>query len=368
MIRIRKKMAASMQGRDSKGRFTKSLPPSRKKKRSRIIIDHNYSVGHVCNGTECGDAVEIPQNASRDSWKKGRRIIELDSLLSELKYCKKCFLGPVPLTYDTIVGELKKGLGGYLYVVCSNVDCRRVNKVAYGKTYRVKKYGMPCFSVNTKLGTAMIDSIGGPDKVNNMLSTLNIPPISGKNLKSMERRAGEVVEEVARKSTQNAAIEAFRMEMQDAAKEESEKALATMGPVVEDLGVCPLPDASPSIRQVFSTVCDEVTKDHAADQNKGYSTGADDDEWEDLPNEGNFPPLKHPSYLHKMKSLTRRKASKLSNSTKRALQFPCKARSGMTVAVDTAWQKRGFDSLTCEYNDLYDLKHDYKFILLKYMC
>lgn len=62
--------------------------------------------------------------------------------------------------------------------------------------------------------TAMIDSIGGPDKVNNMLSTLNIPPISGKNLKSMERRAGEVVEEVARKSTQNAAIEAFRMEMQ----------------------------------------------------------------------------------------------------------------------------------------------------------
>lgn len=30
--------------------------------------------------------------------------------------------------------------------------------------------------------TAMIDSIGGPVKVNNMLSTLNIPPIGEKNL------------------------------------------------------------------------------------------------------------------------------------------------------------------------------------------
>lgn len=62
--------------------------------------------------------------------------------------------------------------------------------------------------------TAMIDSIGGPVKVNNMLSTLNIPPIGEKNLKCMERRAGEVVEKVARMSTLNAAKEAFEMEMQ----------------------------------------------------------------------------------------------------------------------------------------------------------
>lgn len=62
--------------------------------------------------------------------------------------------------------------------------------------------------------TAMIDSIGGPVKVNNMLSTLNIPPIGEKNLKCMERRAGEVVEKVAGMSTLNAAKEAFEMEMQ----------------------------------------------------------------------------------------------------------------------------------------------------------
>lgn len=62
--------------------------------------------------------------------------------------------------------------------------------------------------------TAMIDSIGGHVKVNNMLSTLNIPPIGEKNLKCMERRAGEVVEKVAGMSTLNAAKEAFEMEMQ----------------------------------------------------------------------------------------------------------------------------------------------------------
>lgn len=62
--------------------------------------------------------------------------------------------------------------------------------------------------------TAMIDSIGGPVKVNNMLSTLNIPPIGEENLKCMERRAGEVVEKVAGMSTLNAAKEAFEMEMQ----------------------------------------------------------------------------------------------------------------------------------------------------------
>ena len=29
-------------------------------------------------------------------------------------------------------------------------------------------------------------------------------------------------------------------------------------------------------------------------------------------------------------------------------KFPCKSRSGMSCAIDTGWQKRGFDSLTCE--------------------
>lgn len=40
----------------------------------------------------------------------------------------------------------------------------------------------------------------------------------------------------------------LKMFYRDIAKEESKKAIQSMGAVDEDLGVCPLPDASPSIR------------------------------------------------------------------------------------------------------------------------
>ena len=59
----------------------------------------------------------------------------------------------------------------------------------------------------------MIDSIGGSGKVNNLLSTLNVKPIPRANLQKMERRAGQLVESVAKSSTRNAAQEAFKQEM-----------------------------------------------------------------------------------------------------------------------------------------------------------
>jgi hypothetical protein len=60
---------------------------------------------------------------------------------------------------------------------------------------------------------AMIDSIGGPNRVNNFLSTLNIKPIDKRSLKCMERRAGNKIEEVAKRSMETAATETFKMEM-----------------------------------------------------------------------------------------------------------------------------------------------------------
>jgi len=63
----------------------------------------------------------------------------------------------VPLTVYNVLGEQKKGLSGFLYVRCQNVDCESVNRVAYGKTHRNKQRGMPCFTANTKLGTGMLN-------------------------------------------------------------------------------------------------------------------------------------------------------------------------------------------------------------------
>lgn len=136
--------------RDKKGRFSKSTPPSRVVKRSSLF--HTY-----CKANVNSDNINSEQGEKEiESWKVGRRIVEWDVLLNNLKFCKQCGLGPVPLTYESIKGELVKGLGGYLYVECSYHDCRYINTAAYGKTHRdqtKKKGGMPSFVVNTKLGT-----------------------------------------------------------------------------------------------------------------------------------------------------------------------------------------------------------------------
>ena len=50
--------------------------------------------------------------------------------------------------------------------------------------------------------------------MNNFLSTLNIPEIQDKNLKLMERHAGDLIETVATESTRAAANEAFKAEME----------------------------------------------------------------------------------------------------------------------------------------------------------
>jgi len=57
----------------------------------------------------------------------------------------------------------------------------------------------------------MIESIGGPNKVNNIISMLNIPTID--NSKKMERRAGATVKIVAARSTSTAAKSSFQQNM-----------------------------------------------------------------------------------------------------------------------------------------------------------
>ncbi|XP_061170366.1 uncharacterized protein LOC133179689 [Saccostrea echinata] len=147
-------------------------------------------------------------------------------------------MGPIPLYAENAIGERRRGLGGYLYVVCMNPECGEVNMVPYGKTHRQKdkRTGMPCFVVNTKLGTAMTDSLGGPDRVNNLLSTLNITTVNNKTLMAMERRAGENVESIAQLTTKKAADEAYHVEMGEVANAESSEASQTME-ILDDLGV-----------------------------------------------------------------------------------------------------------------------------------
>lgn len=147
--------------RDERGRFYVEATRKTSRGIQSVKRDHNYESGHTCENDPCNDSdcplfnnIKLGKYAEKDSWKDGRRIIELGTLLENLRSCRYCRLGPVPLTCLNIVGELRKGLGGYLYVKCLNVECGEVNLVPYGKTHRNKKNkaGMPSFVINTKLG------------------------------------------------------------------------------------------------------------------------------------------------------------------------------------------------------------------------
>lgn len=59
----------------------------------------------------------------------------------------------------------------------------------------------------------MIDSVGGPQRVNNFLTTLDLPYISHKNLKVMGWRAGHIIENFAEKSMTNARKTAFEKDI-----------------------------------------------------------------------------------------------------------------------------------------------------------
>jgi len=127
-----------MSFRDRQGRFLTTR--KRKSAKPRAIIEHNYNA----HGERTSPGIE--------KCSIGRRIVEMDVLLSNLQSCQQCRLGPVALSHKTLVGELPKGLSGYFYVRCENPDCNYVNRVPYGSTHKIKKKGMPCFVINTKLG------------------------------------------------------------------------------------------------------------------------------------------------------------------------------------------------------------------------
>ncbi len=127
-----------------------------------IATKHDHDYLSILGGK---DAVEIAKASLKIDnskvnldWKEGRTIIELGVLLENLRYCEHCHLGPVPLTATNLIGELPVGLGGYLYVLCTNISCQKINRVPYGKTHRTSegKRGMRSFVVNTKLGLGKI--------------------------------------------------------------------------------------------------------------------------------------------------------------------------------------------------------------------
>lgn len=77
---------------------------------------------------------------------------------------------------------------------------------------------------------------------------------SQKNLKMIERRAGNFVESIAKSSMSKAAKDSFELEMEDVGNVESKKAQEEMGEEIDGLGFSLFHDASPSVKKL---VCRE---------------------------------------------------------------------------------------------------------------
>ena len=75
-----------------------------------------------------------------------------------MQYCQACKLCAVPLTVYNVNGELQKGLSGFLYThglsKCGEWPHQPGSIQESSPHKQIKKCGiMPCFDVNTKLGT-----------------------------------------------------------------------------------------------------------------------------------------------------------------------------------------------------------------------
>lgn len=315
-------MAAPTRNRTRKGRFKKTryLP------QPTVIEEHNYVKGHVCDSVhgceECCPGITkilTSKKISIDGWKNGRRVIEFDALVSGLKSCSKCHFGPLFLTDRTIKGEMKLGLGGFIYVQCGN--CLFINRIPYGTTHKMKQSkGMPNFCINTKIGTAMIDSVGGPQRMNNILTTLNLPSINERSLKVMERRAGELIENFAEDNMKKECSLAFESEMENVTNYEMQQTNETFH---TELGV--------------NFIDGEFTGDRniLADSRQECSTSDEENE--------------SSSKSDVLQPHRKRPLSKIEHSEhppRKKLKFLPLKQSGMTVCADHGWQKKGFDSLT----------------------
>lgn len=94
---------------------------------------------------------------STTEWRNGRRVVESMSVIEGLESCRQCKCGPLYLTNHSVKGEMKLGLGGYLYIQCN--FCLALNRIPYGKTHRTKREGdkgMQSFCINTKVGAGML--------------------------------------------------------------------------------------------------------------------------------------------------------------------------------------------------------------------
>ncbi|CAC5406413.1 unnamed protein product [Mytilus coruscus] len=106
-------------------------------------------------------------------------------------YCTSC---DARLHLSDIENERRYGLGSILFIRCQNSVCSSLNDVRTGKR------NSGTFDINSKLALAMVHTGMGPVQTNNLLATLNLPPVVPSTLKKREQKIDTTLETIAKKS------------------------------------------------------------------------------------------------------------------------------------------------------------------------
>ncbi|CAG2253221.1 unnamed protein product [Mytilus edulis] len=159
-----------------------------------ITEDHNYVHANTYpvfsdSDLELGASCTIDPSLNND-WKTGRRVVELQALAQQM-FCTSC---DARLHLTDIESERRYGLGSILFIRCQNSVCSSLNDVKTGK----RNNGT--FDINSKLALAMVHTGMGPVQINNLLATLNLPPVVPSTLKRREQKIDTTLETVAKKS------------------------------------------------------------------------------------------------------------------------------------------------------------------------
>ncbi|VDI29420.1 Hypothetical predicted protein [Mytilus galloprovincialis] len=122
-----------------------------------VLLDHAYTTSYPSSSYKQPDLSNfineevVDENnvniTSDDSWRNGRRVVELGVLADHLAACKQCGL---PLSLQNCLNITTCGLAAVLKVLCVNQSCKNINAIPTGKQHN------RIWDVNTKLATASI--------------------------------------------------------------------------------------------------------------------------------------------------------------------------------------------------------------------
>lgn len=119
-----------------------------------VSLDHTYVTSHPSPSFEqpdlshCIHEEVIDENnvniTTDESWRNGRRVVELGVLADHLAACTQCGL---PLSLQNCLNITTCGLAAVLKVLCVNQSCKKINVIPTGKQHN------RIWDVNTKLAT-----------------------------------------------------------------------------------------------------------------------------------------------------------------------------------------------------------------------